>query len=172
MPGIDYSIHSVNPLAQGPQPAATKADKKGFTFDDFLDIINPLQHLPVISTIYQHLTGDKIGLPEKILGDGLYGGVVGFACSVGDALFQEITGKSVGDTVYDFITGDDNPPTVVAKTPIAVTPASSLSLSVPDFSGLFESDDADAPQPTPPPETLQRATTAYQRALGHTIEAY
>jgi len=172
MPGLDTSLHSVTALAQGPAPAAAKAERKSFTFDDFLDIINPLQHLPVLSTIYRHLTGDKIGLPEKIIGDGLYGGAIGFACSVGDAVFQEITGKSLGDTVYDFVTGEDDESLVIAKGPISVTPASSLNLPMPDISGLLGLDDAPAAPSLPPPETLQRATAAYQRAMGHTIEAY
>ena len=30
----------------------------GFSFLDVLDIINPLQHLPVISTLYRQVTGD------------------------------------------------------------------------------------------------------------------
>ena len=38
----------------------------GFTFADFLDIINPLQHIPVLSTLYRHLTGDTIdAAPES-----------------------------------------------------------------------------------------------------------
>ncbi|MDP6473864.1 MAG: hypothetical protein QF894_03030 [Alphaproteobacteria bacterium] len=32
----------------------------GFGFDDFLDLINPLQHIPIISTIYREITGDTI----------------------------------------------------------------------------------------------------------------
>ncbi len=47
-----------------PAPARTASsdsdpDSK-FSFDDFLDIINPLQHLPVISTIYRAITHDTI----------------------------------------------------------------------------------------------------------------
>ena len=36
-----------------------------FTFDDFLDIINPLQHLPIVSMIYRAITGDNIGLAGR-----------------------------------------------------------------------------------------------------------
>ena len=32
----------------------------GFTFLDMLDIINPLQHIPVVSTLYRAITGDTI----------------------------------------------------------------------------------------------------------------
>jgi hypothetical protein len=33
---------------------------EGPTFAEFLDIINPLQHIPVVSTIYRAITGDQI----------------------------------------------------------------------------------------------------------------
>jgi len=166
MPAIDYSIHSVNPAAQSATSAVKSAPSAGFSFKDLLDIINPLQHLPLISTIYRHLTGDTIGLPEKIAGDGLYGGMVGLACSVGDAVFQQITGKSVGDTVYDFVMGDDK--TGVATGPISISPAASLSISMPDLSGPFEDGDEQASGPprllSPLADAAQRASVAYGRA--------
>lgn len=179
MPGIDYSIHSLNPIAQGPGAAAQAAQPESFSFKDFLDIINPLQHIPVVSTIYRHLTGDTIGTPEKIAGDGLYGGLTGLVCSLGDTLFQEITGKSVGDTVYAFVTGEHDQNTGVASLPASVKPAASIALpmpevSLPDFSGLFDSNDDEAEANGPPmplsPLVAQRATAAYARA--GSLQAY
>ena len=73
-----------------PQPQAapaTPASKSGdwdFSFHNLLSIINPLQHLPVIGTLYRALTGDSIGTPEKIAGDTLYGGVWGAVASIAD----------------------------------------------------------------------------------------
>jgi hypothetical protein len=163
MSGTDFSVHSVNPIAQGPASATAKARDEGFTFGDFLDVINPLQHIPVISTIYRHLTGDEIGVPEKIAGDGLYGGAIGLVCSLGDALFQQITGKNVGDTVYAFVTGEDDTRTGIATGPVSVTPASSLSLSMPDLSGLYDSDATGPPAPLNP-AAIRRATAAYEAA--------
>src|SRR3546814_15608721 len=32
--------------------------KAGFSFGDFLDIINPIQHIPIVPTIYRAITGD------------------------------------------------------------------------------------------------------------------
>jgi hypothetical protein len=124
MPGTDMVLRNqeyarqlaVPPAAAKAEPKAEAKSESSFSFGDFLDIINPLQHIPVVSTIYRHLTGDKIGTPEKIAGDALYGGLTGFACSVGDALFTELTGKSVGDTVYAAVIGDDDEPaTAVAQ---------------------------------------------------------
>jgi hypothetical protein len=89
-------------------PAAASGDgRPDFTFHDLLSIVNPLQHLPVIGTLYRKLTGDKIGIPEKIMGDTLYGGAMGFVSSVADAAFEKITGKNFGDTVLSLVTGGD-----------------------------------------------------------------
>ena len=40
----------------------------GMTFLDFLDIINPLQHIPLVSTIYRKITGDTIDPASRIAG--------------------------------------------------------------------------------------------------------
>ena len=98
---VDNSIHAVNPTAAGPAPTAATAspDGGGISFDDLVDIVNPLQHLPVISTLYRAITGDQIKTFPKIAGDTLYGGIMGFAGSMADTIFQKITGKSFGDTV-------------------------------------------------------------------------
>src|SRR3546814_6236130 len=44
------------------------------TFGDFLDIINPLQHIPLVSTLYRAITGDEISPHARILGATLFGG--------------------------------------------------------------------------------------------------
>jgi hypothetical protein len=169
----DYSVHAVNPaVAQASSPAAANAagDSGDFSFShllgDLIDVVNPLQHLPVISTLYRHLTGDTIDTPEKLAGDFLYGGPIGFACSVGDAVFEKLTGKDVGDTVYAMVIGKDAPQTAVASAqqPVEVKPASSLQIPaslqipLPDLSFL---NDSSSDQPAPV-DTVQRATKAYR----------
>ena len=76
-------------------------------FHHILDVINPLQHLPVIGTIYRAITGEHIGPIEKIAGDALYGGLWGAASSIADVAFEGITGKSFEDTAMAWIRGDD-----------------------------------------------------------------
>ncbi|TWB75369.1 hypothetical protein FBZ87_104475 [Nitrospirillum amazonense] len=71
------------------------------SFWDVVDIINPLQHIPVISTIYREITGDTIKAPAKILGGLLYGGPIGMALATGDAIIEEETGEDVGAHVMD-----------------------------------------------------------------------
>ena len=60
--------------APGEDPSIAAAwGEDGFTFGDLLDLINPLQHLPVISTLYRKLTGDEIAPAPRLLGGGLFG---------------------------------------------------------------------------------------------------
>jgi hypothetical protein len=105
-------VHAVANATAQPAPQAHH-----FSFHDFLSIINPLQHLPVIGTIYRAVTGDEIKTPEKIAGDTLYGGPLGGLSSVADALYTQKTGKSFGDTVLGWLGfHHDSAPTDVAQT--------------------------------------------------------
>lgn len=79
---------------------------KSFSFHDVLDAINPLQHLPIIATLYRHLTGDTIGNAARVAGDTIYGGPIGFALSLLDAHEVNKTGKDVGEHVVAMLEGD------------------------------------------------------------------
>ena len=68
----------------------------GFTFRDVLDLINPLQHIPVISTIYRAITGDKIDTGARLIGGGLFGGPIGFAAAAANVAVTEAAGKDIG----------------------------------------------------------------------------
>ena len=68
----------------------------GITFGSILDAINPLQHLPVVSTIYRSLTGESISPGSRMIGGALFGGVFGFASAVVNAIVESDTGKDVG----------------------------------------------------------------------------
>ncbi len=110
------SSFTLAPTPQAASPAAAPAPAKhDFSFGDLLDIVNPLQHIPVVGTLYRWATGDKIGTPEKIAGDTLYGGPMGALSSVADTLFEQATGKNFGDTVLSLFTGHhDAKPAAVA----------------------------------------------------------
>lgn len=86
--------------------AATKTastDSGKSFFDDVLDVVNPLQHLPIVGTVYRAITGDQIGDVEKVAGDTLYGGPIGLVSSLADVAFEKITGKDFGSTVMAFV---------------------------------------------------------------------
>ena len=80
--------------------------KDGFTFGDFLDIINPLQHIPVISTIYRSISGDDIEPGSRIAGGALFGGGFGLAGALVNAVIEDSTGKDLGDHALAMFTGE------------------------------------------------------------------
>jgi len=88
----------------------------GFTFGDLLDIINPLQHIPIISTIYREITGDEIAALPRVIGGGLFGGLVGLGASTVNMIFDEASGKDLGEHIYTaFLGGDENDGAMVAE---------------------------------------------------------
>ncbi|HYD16961.1 MAG TPA: hypothetical protein VEF76_00615 [Patescibacteria group bacterium] len=88
--------------------AGEKHHKKG-GFLAFLaaiiDVINPLQHIPVISTIYRHLTGDEISPAARIAGDALYGGPIGAAVGIANVAIEKKTGKDIGGNMMAMLSG-------------------------------------------------------------------
>lgn len=107
---------------------AQEKSSQHFGFFDFLkaiiDIINPLQHIPVISTIYRHVTGDEISPLARIAGDALYGGPIGAAVAVANVAVESHTGKDIGENMLAMVTGDKDeksPATQVAQADIKVT---------------------------------------------------
>jgi hypothetical protein len=119
--------------ARGPDASVKTAstnkpkDDDGFSFGDFLDIINPLQHIPVVSTIYRKLTGDTIKPFERLAGDTLYGGLWGAVSSVANLAFEQVTGKDFGDMALAMVLGDDKKDTAVA----AASPAQQVATAAP-----------------------------------------
>src|ERR1700744_545651 len=165
-------------------PASTPADQKGassstaakssdwdFSFHNLLDIVNPLEHLPIIGTIYRAITNTHIGVPERIAGDALYGGLWGAVSGVADAAFEAVTGKDFGSTVLALFTGHHTDTAVAANTAnnnvdigtVTVTPAKQLpaSADTPDIAALQASmsrNGIDA-------DLAQRALAAYRKSM-------
>ena len=78
------------------------------TLDDVLDIINPLQHIPLVSSIYRSVTGDQITGSARIIGDTLFGGPIGFVASLVNAITEEVSGRDLGANVLAALIGDDD----------------------------------------------------------------
>lgn len=87
---------------RGRGPEAVAGD---FTFDDFLDIINPLQHIPIVNLIYREATGDKISGAAQIIGSAIIGGPLGMISGVVSAILEQETGKGIGETAVAMLTG-------------------------------------------------------------------
>ena len=115
---------SVKPIVE-PQVKPAASDD-GFSFDDFLDVINPLQHLPVVGMVYRAITGDEIKAPAKIAGDALFGGIYGFLGALGSVAYEGIVGESIEKTVMSLFESDT--PAAPALAQRAYQSAQTLSL--------------------------------------------
>jgi hypothetical protein len=105
-------------------------EHEDFGFADFLDIINPLQHIPIISTIYRNLTGDQIGMAPRVIGGALWGRIGGFVTGVINSVVEWFTGKDIGDHIYAAIFGTPSEPNVAN----AVAQAQDVKPALPDNS--------------------------------------
>ena len=101
-----------------------------FEFADLLDVVNPLQHIPVVSSLYRELTGDEIKAPARVLGGFLFGGPVGLVASVANAAIEESSGRDLGETVmaWAFGAGDDGSGNL-AQVPAAQVPSATEDLT-------------------------------------------
>jgi hypothetical protein len=102
--------------ASSASPISGKSSFKSFIKGVF-DIVNPLQHIPIVSSIYRHVTGDQISPGAHFVGDALYGGPIGGALAAADIAFEKKTGKGVGETVIASLTGSGSHTTPQTTTP-------------------------------------------------------
>jgi hypothetical protein len=141
-----FSPDSKPALSAASSAGKTEASSSGGDGESFfhhiLDVINPLQHLPVVSTIYRAITGEHIGPIEKIAGDALYGGLWGAVSSIADVAFESLTGKDMEDTAMAWLKGDDDTAVASAKvaaptiTASAALPSSDMPALASDASNL------------------------------------
>jgi hypothetical protein len=122
-----HESHSASPAALlalqqgGKASASNESDiekevfgKDGLTFKDFLDVINPLQHIPGVSTLYREMTGDEISPASRIGGGALFFGPVGAAISTANVIVDKATGKDVGEHVLAAFIDEENDGTILA----------------------------------------------------------
>lgn len=162
MPNTVPAIYTPSLAGASQGPVAHTSAGLDFSFHDLLDIVNPLQHLPVIGTLYRAITGEHIGKLEKVAGDALYGGLWGAVSSVADLAFEAVTGKDFGDTVLALFTGHHD-----AKAPVAVAqnnmpPSTDAIPASPDIAALTSA----LVQKGVDSDTTQRALFAYRRSAG------
>ena len=106
----------------------------GFTFLDFVDIINPLQHIPVIGTVYREMTDDTLDPASRVIGGTLFLGPLGTVSALANVLVDEATGKDMGEHVLALfddpesdqpeVSGDGPEPAAVAAAPTSTTVSS------------------------------------------------
>lgn len=103
-PRMNEFTHSGSKKTVGPD-----VDNVDYTFDDFLDTINPLQQIPILNMVYRNLTGDRISGVAQVTGSALYGGPIGIITGAIDAIFEQEKGGDMGETILAGLFGTDTP---------------------------------------------------------------
>jgi len=175
---LAQSVPGVPSSATG---TASAQPHEGF-FHHLWNVVNPLQHVPVIGTIYRAITGEHLDAVEKIAGDTLYGGLWGAIASVADVAFEGLTGKSFEDTALALFKSDDRvkvastkvvAPTITAGSPVLSTDLPALpaqtdivaktalpkGLDVAALTNALSAKGVDS-------DTAMRALYAYRRSMG------
>lgn len=147
-------------------PLKGDKEEKAKASDGFLgtliDIINPLQHIPGVSTLYREATGDTMSSAANIVGGGLFGGPIGAAASVVNEIVSMQTGGDIGENVLQQVeviaqAGANDPyaaaaPVMTPLTPdhgesaliIALTGTEQSSATAPNASAATEAKSVDA----------------------------
>lgn len=88
------------------QTQSAEPETDDFGFDDIVDMINPLHHIPLVGMIYREATGDEIDPVAQIIGSAAYGGFAGAASGIVNAIVQEETGRDVGGNLVAMMQGE------------------------------------------------------------------
>lgn len=125
----------------GPETGGTD---ESLGFADFIDIINPLQHLPVIGSLYRELTGDTMSETARMAGGVVWGGPAGLVGALANTIAERETGGDLGATALAMARGEalgdapgDTPASPDADTAIALAAAPAPSAEVPTAVAQF-----------------------------------
>lgn len=127
--------HTVTVLSRAVPPASPVPESYGITFRELLSDLNPLQHIPIIGTIYRTVTGDTIPESARTVGSlavsGLMGGPIGILTNLAFLAIEKATGvdpEKIGQEILASLgLGSDSVTAVAASDAPNQDPASTLS---------------------------------------------
>jgi hypothetical protein len=111
-----------------------KSETAPFGFADILDMINPLQHIPVVSHLYRSISGDSIRPASQIVGGTLFGGAAGLASGIVNVIAEHETGRDITGNALRLLT-EGKAPEMIRKNAsdiqtAALEPAAGMTDSV------------------------------------------
>jgi len=99
-------VEAIDPYASAYQsPQSTKIPEE-FTFGDLVDMANPLHHIPIVNVAYREITGDTMKPIGNIVGGAIFGGPIGAAGGLVNAIIQAETGKDIGGNAISMFKGE------------------------------------------------------------------
>jgi hypothetical protein len=100
-------------VVESPQARALFLGPDGkFGWDDFLDLVNPLQHIPFLNVAYRAVTGDQIYGAARMV-DFAFGPLAGASTAL-DLALQSTTGQGLADNAIAALFGGEDATGAVA----------------------------------------------------------
>ena len=160
-------------LVDVPDSPAAGAAEEPFGFFDLLDMINPLQHIPILGTLYRNISGDEIKPVSRIIGGTLFGGPAGGASSLANVIIEHETGRDLAGNVIALVQdgetprwrGDHDRPEQRLSDALEVAAQERRTLADLPPAALSFVDSAATRTPAPVMETARRLTPAEIAAL-------
>lgn len=115
------SPHDLKPMARAARDPNVPSGEfnlfgdDGLGFEDVLDALNPLQHIPVVSSLYREASGDGISPIVSMASGALLGGPLGFLVAALSSGFELATGDSPAGHLFAMFSEDTPSPTKVAS---------------------------------------------------------
>ncbi|MSO85500.1 MAG: hypothetical protein EXR02_09620 [Rhodospirillales bacterium] len=137
----DPAASSAPDLSSERPPPPGLFENGDFSLADLLDVINPLQHIPIVSSLYRDLTGDRIGHGARLAGGVLFMGPLGGLSALANIVMLEASGKDVGDHAIALFKDDPAAATALAansNAPAGGQKTESKSASISDEKALAE----------------------------------
>lgn len=163
---VSASSLKAQPLIPAPGSVSTASVPEVGFLDALIDTVNPLQHLPVVSSLYREASGDGISGLARIAGGALFGGIPGLITSAAVSLFDAVTGEDPGEIAISALKEiTDTTETVASPTLDDGTP-----LAADSGQALVEV--AAALKDAPPPPTPTEAAAADALKIPGALAAY
>ncbi len=141
IPSSKFEIRSSAAKAWNPDAPdeVVLTDGKSRGFGDLLQALNPLQNLPIVGTIYRELTGETIEPSARVVGGFIYGGPIGIASALVNAIVEGDSGKDIGGHMLAMVSGPEKGN--IAPPPTGDAAQSGVHMAALRQDGAFESND-------------------------------
>ena len=154
-----HQVISGAPPAESKDVASSSREHSGFKFGDFIDLVNPLQHIPGVAEIYRSITNDQISDQVRKSGNAIYGFALGGPIGLGAMMAY----NALGDHYYGSTGDKPHSETVLAASDVPPSSSGAEKIPVPEpkpGTQGFETLDEGAPEKSAGTPTVLGETVA------------